>query len=284
MQINAKTTVCAVIAHPVGHSLSPAMHNAAYQAMGLNWVYTGFDVEDVPAALAGMRALGIRGFSVTIPHKITVMDCVDELEPIARAIGAVNTVINDKGKLIGTNTDGFGALRALEAVTDPYEKNVVIIGSGGAARAVSFTLAQECRCRSLTIIGRAEDTEQIEQLAAELRDYAKIEVATGGLSDQDRQKYLEPADVAVHATPVGMSPDIDGCLLSGHPWREGQVVFDLIYNPGETKLLCEAKKAGAITLNGVSMLVNQGAEQIRRWSGQEPPVELMTQAVVKGLE
>lgn len=259
------------------------MHNAAYRQMGLNWVYTAFDVEDVGAALAGVRGLKLRGLSVTIPHKLAVMEYLDEIEPIAQAIGAVNTIINDNGRLIGTNTDGYGALRALKTICDPHEKHIVILGNGGGARAVACTLAKECHCRSLTILGLVEEQANVAKLANDVNSFAGIAVQTGDLSHGTLQQFLSTAEIVIQATPVGMAPNVDATLVPKELWRSGQVAFDLVYNPAETMYLKDAKEAGAVPLNGMLMLVNQGAEQIRRWSGQEPPVELMVEAVRSGL-
>lgn len=276
MDINAHSTLCAVIGHPVRHSVSPAMHNAAYREMGLNWVYTAFDVTDVGAALAGVRGLGIRGLSVTIPHKVTVMEHLDELEPIAKAIGAVNTVINNDGHLVGTNTDGYGAMQALSAVTDPNERRVLILGSGGAARAVAFTMAQECRCRRMVIQGVIQ--EEMMALANEVSEYAGINVETDDFCEAALRKHTAEAEIVFNTTPVGMEPDVDSSPLPPDVFHEGQVAFDLVYKPAETRFMREAAAAGAMALNGLPMLIHQGAEQIRRWSGREPSVEVMTQA------
>ena len=276
MEIDAHTTLCAVIGHPVRHSVSPAMHNAAYREMGLNWVYTAFDVTDVGAALAGVRGLGIRGLSVTIPHKVTVMEHVDELDPLAKAIGAVNTVINHDGHLIGANTDGFGAMQALSAITDPHERSVLILGSGGAARAVAFTMAKECRCKRMVIQGVIPG--EMQALAREVSDYAGIAVETDDFTEHALCKHIAEAEIVFNTTPVGMEPDVDSSPAPAGAFYEGQVAFDLVYKPAVTKFMREAEAAGAVTLNGLPMLIHQGAEQIRCWSGREPSIEVMTKA------
>lgn len=289
MSINAKSTVCAVIGHPIGHSLSPAMHNAAYKALGINWVYVAFDVTNIQEALIGMRGLGVRGLSVTIPHKLAVMEHLDEIEPIAEAVGAVNTVINEDGRLIGTNTDGYGAVASLRAVTDPEKQEVLMIGSGGAARGVAFALAKDCSCPCMNFVGRKEDREERDLLAKQVGEFAGIPTRTTHDLAEDitggrLAELMESAGIVVHTTPVGMAPNVDGCLLPPEFWRKGQVAFDLVYNPFETKLLSGAREAGCITLNGLPMLAHQGAEQIRRWTSQNPSVEVMLDAAKAQME
>ncbi|HPO99765.1 MAG: shikimate dehydrogenase [Candidatus Omnitrophica bacterium] len=281
--ISGTTRVCAVIGDPVEHSLSPRMHNAAFQALGLDYVYVAFHVKDVPKAVEGLVGFGIRGLSVTIPHKVSIMPYLDEITPLARRIGAVNTVINENGRLIGTNTDGVGALRALESVETVDGRTIALLGVGGAARGVAFTLASERKPKRIYLLHRREDQEMARSMLSDLVSHSSVPVTTAELAPDDTREIFKEADFIIHTTPVGMSPKVDECLVEEAWFSERHIVFDLIYNPAKTQLLQRAERRFARILNGVPMFVNQGAEQFRLWTGQEPPVEIMRQAVESGL-
>lgn len=261
---NAKTILCGIIGNPVEHSLSPAIHNAAYRQLGLNYVYLAFGVTDVAGAIRGMRALNIRGLSVTVPHKIEVIQYLDEFDPVARQIGAVNTVVNDQGCLKGSNTDWIGFVRSLEVYAAIQDKRVVILGAGGAARAVAFGVKQ--RGGKLTILNRTEEVLMAQALATE------IGCPWGDLSQLDA---INAADIVINATSVGMYPHMTQTVIETRHLRPAQIVYDVVYNPLETKFLREAQEIGCQVVPGYEMLLLQGVAQFELWTGQPAPIELM---------
>ena len=261
---NAKTKLCGIIGNPVEHSMSPAMHNAAFEQLGLNYVYLAFCVSDVEGAIRGMRALNMRGLSVTVPHKLEVMKYLDEIDPAAQQIGAVNTVVNDTGCLKGYNTDWIGFVRSLEVHTPIQDKHVVILGAGGAARALAFGIKQ--RGGKMTILNRAEEIAMARSLAAE------IDCPWGDLS---QLQPVAEADIVVNATSVGMSPLNDKTVIESRYLRPEHVIYDIVYNPMETRLLREAKERGCRVVPGYEMLLLQGVAQFELWTGKPAPVDLM---------
>lgn len=259
------TAVYALIGNPVGHSLSPLMHNRAYQEMKLPALYVPCRVEDVEGALRGIRALNISGVSVTIPHKVEVMKYLDEIEPHARKIGAVNTIVNVEGRLKGANTDWQGIVKTLQEVMEIKGRTFVILGAGGTALAALFGIL-EAGGKPI-IVNRTEEKGRVlaKNWGCEFQPLAEI----GGLH----------ADCLINTTSVGMSPQLDQSpvpagILPNFTW-----VMDVIYNPLQTRLLQEAKQAGCGVLSGLTMFVHQGAEQIKLWAGQEPPRSLMLEVV-----
>jgi len=278
--IDAKTGVCAVLGHPIGHSLSPQIHNAAFAALDLPFVYVAHDVAPVELgkALEGARALGYRGLSITIPHKVEAMRCVDEVDEIARGIGCINTVVNRDGRLCGTNSDGLGALGALRAAgADPAGKDVLVLGSGGAARALAVTIARESPPRQMTILGI--ETEQLDELVRDVRERGQSPVRDGELTDTSLAEALAAADIVLHTSPVGMHPNEDSSLIPANLFRTGMVVFDTVYNPRRTKLLREAAAAGCTTVEGIEMFLGQAAVQFELWTGQAAPLDVMRRVV-----
>ncbi len=281
--VDARTRVFAVIGSPVEHSLSPQMHNASFAELGLNCIYVAHRVEagELKDAVAGFKALKYGGVNVTLPHKQAVLSYVSELSDEARAIGAVNTLEFRKSRVVGHNTDGVGALNALrEAGVEVDKKRVLIIGAGGAARAIAITLAMRCDVAGITLLGRRK-----EKLIALARDVerAGAKVTTALLGD-DLRSVVEESDIVIHATPVGMHPRTEETLLRAEHLASKPVVMDIVYTPRETLLLREAKRAGCKTIDGVGMLVHQGAEAERIWLGVEPGVEAMRRAVLEALE
>jgi shikimate dehydrogenase len=269
MPIQAHTPVYAVIGDPVAHSLSPIMHNRALAACGLPGVYVGFQVTDLPAAIAGIRALGIRGASVTLPHKMAVMALLDDIDDTARAIGAVNTIVNDAGVLKGTNTDGLGAVKALETATHVAGRRTAVLGAGGAARAVAWALSRAGAKVAVfnRTVGRAAALAR--QLGLE---WGRVdEIAAWG------------AEILVNTTPVGMAPDVDVLPVTGAVLKPAMVVMDIVYTPLETALLAEARRRGCTTVDGAHMLVFQGAAQFERWTGVAAPVAVMRRAAIAAL-
>ncbi len=281
--ISPKTQFCALIGNPVGHSMSPAIHNAAFAETGQDFVYVACQVEDVASALAGMRALGnFRGMSVTIPHKIEVMEHVDEIAEVDRAIGSINTVICDEGKLIGLGTDGPGALKALlDADVDMTGKTVLMLGCGGAARAIAFTLANRTELAELVMLDI--DESLLQGLTTDLQNGTNKQVSSAVSNQTTIAAAMAKSDVIVHCTPIGMHPKEDATLVPAELFRSGQVVFDAVYNPLETRLLKEAKAKGCTTISGVEMFINQAVLQFEQFTGIDAPVELMRQVVLKEL-
>ena len=281
--ITTSTRLCAVIGNPVAHSLSPALHNAAFDALGLDFVYVAFQVEDLKSALGGMRALSnFRGMSVTIPHKIEAMKYVDEVAEVDRSIGSINTIINDNGKLLGLGTDGPGALKALvDARTELEGKSVLMLGSGGAARAIAFTLARDSRLAKLTILDI--DESMLRGLSADLQAGTAARIESEALTDGSLARAMEHADVIINCTPIGMHPKEDASLVPAGLFRPGQTVFDIVYTPLETKLLADARSRGLKVISGVEMFINQAVLQFRHFTGVDAPVEVMRRVVMERL-
>ncbi len=276
MKIKGSTNIVGLIGHPVEHSFSPPMHNAAFEDLGMDYAYVAFDVnpKDLQTAIEGAKSLNIKGFNVTIPHKIGVMQFLDEIDDVAGLIGAVNTI--DFKNLKGYNTDGIGAVRAIEEVTSIKNKNVVVAGAGGASRAISFYLAKY-GVESMAILNR--NVEKAQGLAADVSQSGLIgEVKADSISEI--RSYLEDADILVDTTPIGMHPNIsDEPIALAEDMDENLVVFDAVYNPNETVLLKEAIKAGAKPVYGIKMLLYQGAESFKIWTGRDAPVDVMEKAL-----
>ena len=267
--IDSRTALYAVLGDPVVHSLSPVMHNAAFDQTGHNAVYVALRVTDPAGAVAAIRTLGIVGASVTTPHKTAVIDHLDQLDSATEAIGAVNTIVNQKGKLIGYNTDGLGAVYALTAKTSLKYKRVTVIGAGGAARAIGYAMAkQDAR---VTIANRSAVRGQT--LAKELQaDFLPLGELSG-----------DSCDVLINCTPVGMYPDTDAIPIDVAVLRSDMVVMDAVYNPLVTRLLRKAGGTGCVTVSGVDMFVHQGALQFELWTGRSAPMDVMRLAVLAAL-
>jgi len=255
----------AVFGNPVVHSLSPVMHNAAFAATGYPGMYAAIRAKDIRPAMAGVRALGFRGASITIPHKEAVLACLDFIDPRARRIGAVNTVVNDAGELKGFNTDWEGIVRALGERVALAGRRVAVLGAGGAARAAVFGARHEGA--RVTVYNRTRDKG--EALAVAL-----------GAEFRPLEEF-DPADceILIQATPVGMSPRTAETPLPAERLRPGLVVMDIVYTPLKTRLLSEAEAAGCMTVDGLSMFLYQGARQFELWTGLEAPLDIMRLAV-----
>ncbi len=280
-----KTALCGIIGDPIEHSLSPAMHNAAFRKMGMDYLYLPFKVskEELGSFVAGIRVLKVRGLNVTIPHKVAVLPFLDRLDPLAQKIGAVNTIVNDDGCLTGYNTDAGGFLQALrERGIEPKDKRVVVLGAGGASRAVSFSLAEQGS--HLVILNRASGIAGARELAGSLSQAFGSTVAALALTRQNLRKALEPADILVNTTSVGMSPAIDQTPVDADLLRPNLIVYDIIYNPVKTRLLREAETKGANTISGIDMLVGQGALAFEKWTGRQAPTALMKAVITKALK
>ncbi|NOJ69795.1 shikimate dehydrogenase [Paenibacillus alvei] len=279
--LNTSSKVYAVIGDPIAHSKSPLMHNAALQEMEVDGVYTAFHVkpEQLEHAVAGIRALGLGGVNVTIPHKEQVMAYLDEIDESARVIGAVNTIVHCEGKLYGYNTDGLGYVRSLqeEMQADIPSSRIVIIGAGGAARGIAYALLAE-GCKELTIANRT--VERAHALAEELSGFGKVRSVmlndTPAIPPQD-------VDIVIQTTSVGMHPHIDEMPVAKEWIQSHMLVSDIIYNPLETALLQAAKAQGCRIHNGLGMFVHQGAIAFELWTGMKAPTELMRQKVLETL-
>lgn len=274
MNIGGRTKITGIFGYPVEHTLSPGMHNAAFEAMGLDYCYVPFLVhpDNLAAAVTAVRALNLRGVNVTVPHKEKVIPFLDEVNEEAVFMGAVNTIVNSGGKLSGYNTDGRGFMQSLsESGVTPKDKDIVIIGAGGAARAIGYYLCQEAR--SLSVFGRSR--ERLERL---VHDLNKIKNNVSILEDI---VGIKNHHIIINATPLGLKED-DPLPFDSRPLREGQVVCDLIYK--NTPILAAAAKKGCVAINGIGMLLWQGVLAFELWTGKKPPVEVMRNALVKSVK
>lgn len=282
MKIDARMRVCAVIGNPVEHSLSPILHNSAFEKEGLPICYVAFRVEDLAAAMAGVRGFNLLGLSVTIPHKVEVLAYLDEVEDTARQIGSVNTVLNRDGKLIGFNSDGMGALRAIEeARIDLAGRRIAILGSGGAARAIAFSIGKAAGLEEMVLFG--VEREQCRRLAEDLQKVLAFPVRWFDQNQANLARYLRDADGIVHCTPVGMNPHPDASLVSKDLLRAEQFVFDIVYTPMKTRLLRDAESVGCRIVPGVEMFLYQAVFQFECWTGRKAPLALMRQVVLECL-
>ena len=278
--INTHTKVLCVIGHPIEHSMSPAMHNAALQEASLDYIYLAFDVppEDLEKAVIGFKKHDMKGINVTIPHKETVIKYLDQIDPLAKKIGAVNTVKNENGNLIGKNTDAFGAKQALiNAGFEINKKNVLILGAGGAARAVSFALSDEID--KIFICDIIEN--KAISLANELKDKMKINAFGKKSSDETLNSVITDIDLLINTTPVGMYPDVKKTPISKDLLVEHLFVYDIIYNPLNTQLLNDASEIGCQTLNGIEIFVNQGALAFEWWTDTKPNKNIMRKTIIE---
>ena len=275
MDINTATQFCGVIGNPIEHSLTPAIHNAAFLKLALNFVYLAWKVDSIGDAVRGLRALGnFRGASVTIPHKVAVLPFLDEVDTTARHIGAVNTIVAEGGKLLGMNTDATGALRALREGNAPLKgASVVMVGSGGAARAIAFALAAEAEVSRLHLLGIEVDERR--NLATDLRDKTGVSVGEADLDEGRLKDVLPEARVLIHCTPVGMAPKIGRSCVPPKFLHRELTVMDVVYNPRETQLLTDAKTAGCRTISGLEMFLYQAVAQFERWTGRSAPMQIM---------
>jgi len=283
MKVTGHTKVIAVIGDPVSHTLSPVMHNAAFQEAKLDYVYVGFRVakSELQDAMRGVRSLGIHGVNVTMPYKCSVIKYLDMVDPTAQRIGAVNTVLNENGKLRGYDTDGVGAIAALKRRgVNLRGRKLLLLGAGGAARAVAFQAAKEVG--ELSILNRTvRKTRALARILG--REFGKP--INGESLCPDRLKgELENADVIVNATSVGMYPNCEEIPISSEWLTEKMCVMDLVYSPLETRLIKAAKAKGAKVVNGLEVLVAQGAASFEIWTGLKAPMEVMSAAVSKHVQ
>ncbi|HIH09477.1 MAG TPA: shikimate dehydrogenase [Candidatus Diapherotrites archaeon] len=263
-----KTRLVCLLGKPARHSLSPRMHNAGYGALGLDFVYLAFEPKDLEKAVDGLKELEAAGFNVTMPFKSQILKHLDSIDPIAKKIGAVNTVVNRNGKLKGYNTDGPGAIAAIKKVTEIKGKRVLLIGAGGAGRAIGFYLKRSGA--KTTIADRTHF--KAEKLAGALR------AKNIGIEKIDN---LADFDIIINASPSGMHPNTGETPLSPQLLESRHIVFDIVYDPPETKFLSEAKAKGCVTINGLEMLLGQGFEGFRLFTGRDAPRNAMEKAVTE---
>ena len=282
MRISGSTAVCGIVGDPIQHTLSPAMQNAAFEHAGLDFVYVALRLPRGAAKTCtdAMRALGIRGFNVTVPHKVDVLPYLDSVDPQAARIGAVNTIVNEGGQLCGYNTDALGFGQGIEAHGIHVRgMDVVVLGAGGAARAVVFSLLDSGA--RITILNR--DADRAASLADDAASLCGCHVAHDALVEGTLESLLSGAALLVNTTSVGMHPLENATLCPPRLLRRDLAVCDIVYNPRETVLLRDAAACGAVTVDGVEMLVRQGAMAFELWTGIAAPVELMRAVVTREL-
>ena len=277
--ITGHTRLTALLGSPVAHSISPLMHNESFQLLNLDYTYLCFDVneETLPAAVDGLKACGIRGFNLTMPNKNQIVKLLDELSPAARLIGAVNTVVNDKGHLVGYNTDGVGYMQAVrDAGYDITGKTITIMGAGGAATAICAQAALD-GVEKIHIFARETSRfwERTQKLVENINSTLPCKAVlhenkdTGALT-----RAISESTLLLNATSVGMAPDTNSTIIQDTSlYHPDLIVSDVIYNPRETRFLREAREAGCRTFNGMYMLLYQGAEAFRLWTGKEMPIK-----------
>ncbi len=282
--ITTTTRVCAVIGNPIGHSMSPAIHNAALDLLNLDYVYVAFKVEDLKSVLTGMKALdSFRGLSVTIPHKIEIIKYMDEINELDRSIGSINTVINENGKLVGLGTDGPAALKSLvDSGVELKGKHVVMLGAGGVSRAIAFTLAQKAGVAKISLLDI--DQAMLHGLELDLKSGTGADIESFVSNEASIENVMAVADVIVNCTPIGMHPHEGVSIIPPKLFRAGQAVFDVVYNPVETKLLSDAKAKGLIAVSGVDMFINQAAMQFEHFTGVTAPVDEMRRVLMEKLK
>lgn len=277
--ITGHTRLTALLGSPVAHSISPLMHNEAFQLLDLDYTYLCFEVneETLPAAVDGLKACGIRGFNLTMPNKNKIVELLDELSPAARLIGAVNTVVNDDGHLIGYNTDGVGYMQAVkDAGYDITGKTITIMGAGGAATAICAQAALD-GVEKIHIFAR--ETSRFWDRTQKLAENINSTLPCKAVLHENRDtaalaQAISESALLLNATSVGMAPNTEGTIIEDTSlYHPDLIVSDVIYNPRETRFLKEAREAGCRTFNGMYMLLYQGAEAFRLWTGKEMPVK-----------
>jgi len=277
--ITGHTKTLCIIGYPVGHSMSPIMHNAQINDLGLDFVYIAFEVhpDNLEKAVQGFRALDIKGINVTIPHKETIIKYLDEIDPISEKMGAINTIKNDDGYLKATNTDAAGAKKSLVDAGFTIEgKNIVFVGSGGAARSIAYILSENAKKIVLTDIVE----ERAVIVAREITKNMGANVEGKLASDKVLADEIKHADLLINATPVGMYPKEGNSPISKDLLHQELFVFDVIYNPMETQLMKDATEIGCKTLSGLDMLINQGVIAFEWWTGKTPNSKLMKDKII----
>ncbi len=279
-QIKEGTKVLCVIGHPIEHSMSPVMHNAALKELALDYIYLAFDVPPraLETTVLGFKKHDIKGINITIPHKETIMQYLDQIDPLAKNIGAVNTVKNINGILIGRNTDAYGAKKALiDAGCIIRDKKILILGAGGAARAISFALSENIA--EIIVCNRTE--RRAIELAKDLSDKMNI-IATGkDMSKETLKTLTNDVDIVINTTPIGLYPDVKKTPIPKELLTDHLFVYDIIYNPLKTQFLKDATEIGCKTLNGIDMFINQGALAFEWWTDKKPNTILMKEKIIE---
>ena len=280
LNLNSEKRVCGVIGNPLGQSVSPMMHNAAFAELGLNYIYLKFEISEreLENTILILKAKSFVGLNVTHPFKVLIMDHLDKIDDLAKEIGAVNTILNRNGKLIGYNTDSFGALAALRSsglVLENMKYKILIIGAGGAARAVSVPLAK----LGHKIIVANRTLKHAEEIVKILPKASSPEVVL--LSDV--HKVIEDVMVVINCTPVGMTGGPSGCVIRPELLRKELVVFDMVYSPINTELISASRKSGSKVVYGYEMLISQGIKSFELWTGKNAPAQLMRKIVIDEL-
>ena len=281
-KITGHTKLTGLLGSPVEHSISPMMHNESFRQLGLDYAYLAFDVgtDKLEVAVEGLKALGVRGFNLTMPDKNLMCSLVDELSTAAKIGGAVNTVVNEGGVLKGYTTDGTGFMRAVkEAGKDIIGKKMTLLGAGGAAAAILVQAALDGVAEISVFNIRDDFFQRAEGIMAELRKETDCVLNLYDFSDPELlKKEIDESTILVNGTPIGMAPKTNRCIITDDSvFRKDLYVFDVIYNPEETLLLKKAKAAGCETQNGLNMLLYQGAEAFELWTGKEMPVDIIKQ-------
>lgn len=280
--VSAQTKVLCVIGHPIEHSMSPVMHNAAISDLNLDYIYLAFDIfpSNLSLVVKGFRAFNIMGINVTIPFKQKILKYLDEIEPMAQKIGAVNAIKNDEGYLIGRNTDAEGAMKAfLDAGYSLPGKNILLLGAGGAARAIAYIMAEEAK--KIVIANRT--IKKAIKIANELKKYFNTNIEVQNNSASVLKEESKKADILINTTPIGMHPNVQLSPINAEFLHEDLIVYDIVYNPLETKLIRDATEKGCKTIGGLDMLVNQGALSFEWWTNKKPNVNLMKNKIIEFL-
>ncbi|MBY9013220.1 MAG: shikimate dehydrogenase [Candidatus Lokiarchaeota archaeon] len=280
MDISGKTKICGVIGNPIQHTLSPTIQNAAFNHLNLDFIFLAFKVRpaELEMAIQGMRSLGIHGLNVTMPHKNKVINYLDEIDSTVESLNSANTIVNKKGRLLGFSTDGIGAVKALqENGVDLSSSKVVLLGAGGAGRAIAFSIAD--KVKDLIVLNR--DIKKVKNLELDLKLKFDKNIHYETLSQDSIQKNLRSSDLLINATNVGMGPNSKLSIVDPKLLKSDLTVMDIVYNPLETKLLSDAKIVGAKTINGLEMLIYQGAASFELWTGRKAPIEIMKLATLK---
>lgn len=278
--ITGHTQLTGLLGSPVSHSISPMMHNEAFEQLGLDYAYLAFDVgtEQLKTAVDGLRTLNVRGFNLTMPNKNLICKLCDQLSPAAQISGAVNTVINDNGTLIGHTTDGIGYMRSVkEAGHDIIGKKMTLLGAGGAATAILVQAALDGVSAISAFNNRSSSFTRMEHVISELKSVSSCDIHLYDYSDSEiLRREIADSTILVNGTSVGMAPNTDASIITDSSmFHKDLIVSDVIYNPEETKFLRMAKEAGCATFNGLYMLLYQGAEAFKLWTGQEMPVDII---------
>jgi shikimate dehydrogenase len=280
MDISGKTKICGVIGDPISHSLSPIIQNSAFCHLNLDVIYLAFKVQtkDLQNFIQFARSFGILGLNVTMPHKEKIISYLDEVDSTANFLNSVNTIINNKGKLSGYSTDGIGALNALQKNgVNLASSQILLLGAGGAGRAIAFSLAD--KVSNLVILNR--DSRKVNNLVSELNQRFNTTIHSESLSSNSIKKHIKDSNILINATNIGMKSNPVQSIVDSSVLFADLTVMDIVYNPIETKLLSDSKKVGAKIINGLDMLIYQGAASFELWTCQKAPIKVMKNAAIK---